>query len=99
MSEEPKSGMVPFEEKMHADGIFMRKGIFVDGELFDWGIDEDEYNEAVKWANNQLTKEECLLKIHQSIEEHFVESLSEFIGRAVSIEEVQEARASGWIAK
>lgn len=98
-NEEPRIGYVPFEEKQYFDGVFWAKGIFVDGELFDWGIDEKEYNEAVKFAEKQKNKEGMLLKIHQNIEKHFINSLSEFMNRKITLKELDEARKTGWIKK
>jgi len=97
--EEPKVGMVPFEEKLFFEGTIARKGIFIDGELFDWGISEDEYNLAVAYANKKKNKDEILARIHRDIEKHYLSSLSEFIGRKITLKELQEARKTGWIKK
>jgi len=93
--EQPADDMVPFEEKpyMNEDGLHIQKGIFVDGTLFDWGVDEDDYNRAVAMGPQYRQQ------IEASIAKHFVESFSEFLGRKITIEEVNEARRTGWIKK
>lgn len=101
MKEEPEIGMVPFVTETYFDNAskLMQKGIFVDGELFDWSANEDEYNEAMKYAAkfDKIKRKEIELKIEKSIEEHFLQSFSEFMGRQVTLEEINTARTTGWI--
>jgi len=93
--EQPADDMVPFEEKtyMDDDGVHMAKGIFVDGTLFDWGVDEENYKQALA-LGPQYKK-----AIEESIAKHFVDSFSEFLSRRITLDEVNEARRIGWIKK
>lgn len=93
--EQPSKDMVPFEEKpyMDDDGIHISKGIFVDGTLFDWGVDEEDYKQALAMGPKYRKA------IEASIARHFIESFSEFLGRQVTLDEVNEARKTGWIKK
>lgn len=93
--EQPSSDMVPFEEKayMNDDGVHMQKGIFIDGTLFDWGVDEEDYKQALAMGPKYKKM------IEDSIAKHFLESLSEFMGRRITFEEVEKARETGWIKK
>jgi len=91
-----KEKMVTFEEKTYWEGNFIQKGIFVDGQHFDWGVDEENYKDAMEFVKKHP---EYLNQVITSIEKHFIDSLSEFMGRPVKIEEVQEARKTGQIKK
>lgn len=93
--EQPSPDMVPFEEKTYLsdDGIHQQKGIFVDGTLFDWGVDEENYKQALALGPKYR------IAIEESIAKHFVESFSEFLSRRITLEEVNEARRTGWIKK
>lgn len=93
--EQPADNMVPFEEKpyMNDDGVHMSKGIFVDGTLFDWGVDEENYKQALALGPQYRAA------IEASIAQHFIASLSEFMGHEMTLEEVEEARKTGWIRK
>jgi hypothetical protein len=92
---QPADDMVPFEEKpyMDEDGIHVSKGIFVDGTLFDWGVDEEDYKQAVAMGPKYQKQ------IEASIAKHFVECFSEFLSRRITLEDVEEARRIGWIKK
>jgi len=92
--EQPADGMVPFEEKTYlSDDDTVEKGIFVDGTLFDWGVDEEDYERAKALGPKYQQAVEA------SIAKHFVSSFSEFMGREVTLDEVNEARKIGWIMK
>ncbi len=69
------------------------KGIFIDGKLFDWGVDEDSYKNAMEMGP----------KFKQAIEadiaKHFLDSLSEFMNRPVTAIEINEAQKTGLIDK
>lgn len=85
---------VRFEVKFYTDDTgAMAKGIFVDGKLFDWGVDEASYREA------QAMGPKYQRAIQADITKHFIESLSEFMNRKVTMQEVNEARKTGWINK
>jgi hypothetical protein len=81
------------------------KGIFIDDKYFDWGVDEGNLKEARERAA-KLSKDispqagnAYLQSIKDSIQKHFLESLSEFMGRIVTESEVNEATKTGFIDK
>jgi hypothetical protein len=70
---------------------FQERAVFVDGEYFDWGIDEEAFDWAVKQGP------EYLRIIKMDIAKHFLESLSEMVGRKVTMIDFEQARKTGWI--
>lgn len=89
MTDEPKK---KFEVKMRSDGSGgIEKAIFIDNELLDWKIDMNSYLDAMKMGP-QYQRE-----IQRSIEEHFVDSISDFLGRKVTMLEIKEAIKTGLI--
>lgn len=72
------------------DGFFQRD-IFVDGEFFDWSIDEESF----EWARKQGP--EFFEATKKDIAKHFLESLSEFVGRRVTPGDFQKATKTGFI--
>lgn len=81
-----------FEVKMRlAKGGGIEKAIFIDDELLDWQIDMNSYVEAMKMGP-MFQKE-----IQKSIEQHFIESVSDTLGRKVTMEEIKTAINTGWI--
>jgi hypothetical protein len=81
-----------FETKilMHPNGSIERK-IYIDGEMFDWSVDVSSFLEAKKMG---LMYQKA---VQESIANHFVNSVSEVLGRKVTMKEVYEATKSGWI--
>lgn len=81
-----------FEVMMRAaKGGGIEKAIFIDGEMLDWQIDMNSYAEAVKMGFHFRRE------IQRDIEKHFIESVSDFIGRKVTMEEIKQAIKTGWI--
>lgn len=74
-----------------ANGGGIEKAIFIDNEIMDWQIDLNSYMEAVKMG--PMYRRE----IQRSIEEHFIESVSDTLGRKVTMEEIKVAIKTGWI--
>lgn len=72
---------------------YIRKGIFVDGEYFDWGVDEENFKDAMSMGPAYVEV------IKRDIERHFIESFSEFIGKKITIEEFQIAMKNGYLEK
>jgi hypothetical protein len=68
-----------------------KKRIFVDGELFDWTVD------ATSLAKAMTMGPEYFKAARDDIEKHFVDSLSEVVGRQLTHPEVVEAAKTGWI--
>lgn len=88
----PWEGAKSFEVKMckHANGS-IEKAIFIDGEMLDWSIDIGAYMEAVKMG--LMYQREA----QKDIERHFVASVSDFLNRKVTVEEIKKATKTGWI--
>jgi hypothetical protein len=85
-------GKKRFEVKIRpAKGGGFEKAIFIDNELLDWQIDLNSYFEAMKMGP-QYHRE-----IQRSIEMHFIESVSEVLGRKVTMDEIKNAINTGWI--
>ena len=70
---------------------FFQKNIYVDGEYFDWSIDE----ESLDWSRRQGP--EFFEVVKRDIASHFLSSLSEFVGRKITLEVFQDALKTGWI--
>jgi hypothetical protein len=86
---EPK---VSFEVKMRKDSSNgIQKAVFIDGEKLDWEIDAQSLIEARKMGPKFFKI------IQKDIEKHYVDSVSEFLGRKVSAEDIKEAIKTGWI--
>lgn len=93
INEEPiPEGKVRFETrvKVHSNGSVERE-IWIDGEKFDWSVDITSFHEAVKMG--PMYKK----AVQKSIVEHFVNSVSDVLGRKVTMKEVNEATKRGWI--
>lgn len=85
-------GKKTFKVMMRPDGSGgFEKAIFIDGDLLDWRVDMNSYFEAMKMG--PIFQKE----IQKSIAEHFTESVSEFLGRKVTIEDIKTAIQTGWI--
>lgn len=88
----PPEGKKRFEVKVRqANGGGIEKAIFIDGELLDWQIDMNSYMEAMKMG--PMYRRE----IQRNIEEHFVSSVSDVLGRKINMNEIKEAIKTGWI--
>ncbi len=92
MSENILDDKKRFEVRMMKakNGVF-EKAIFIDGEKLDWAIDMSSYADALKMG--PIYQRE----IQKSIENHFVSSCADFLGRKVTINEIKEAIKTGWI--
>jgi hypothetical protein len=68
--------------------------IVVDNEAFDWEIDPSHIKSVeTKIKNDPLMKENFIGDIFN----HVVESFSEFLGKKVSLKDINEALERGWI--
>lgn len=90
MSEKEQKKRFEVKMRQSKDGG-IEKAIFIDGELLDWQIDMNSYMDAALMG--PLYKKEA----QKDIEKHFIESVSDTIGRKVTIVEIKKAIASGWI--
>jgi hypothetical protein len=64
-----------------------QKAILIDGELFDWGLDDA----SIKMANEQKD----IKSVHADIRDHFLDSLEEVIGFRPTMAQVNEALRKG----
>lgn len=85
-------GKVKFETriKLHSNGSVERE-VWIGGEKFDWSVDVTSFHEAVKMG--PMYKK----AVQADIVKHFVDSVSDFLGRKVTMKEVNEATKRGWI--
>lgn len=85
-------GKKSFEVRMiKGKGGEIRHAIFIDGEMLDWSIDMHDFLDAMKMGPQYLNA------IKADIVKHFTASVSDFLGRKVTIEELNQARKVGWI--
>ena len=82
-----------FVVKIHFDQMqgIHRRDVFIDDELFEYEIDQESLLQAKKMGPGYL------IAARRDIERHFLESLSDFIGRKVTEDDVKEAIQTGWI--
>jgi len=84
-----------FEVKMRAlgsdpkDGI--EKAVFINNQMLDFKIDVFRFLDAKFKGINYLLEEQ------KKIEREFIKSVSSFLGRKVTIEEIKKAIMEGWI--
>lgn len=69
----------------------LERAIFIGGEKLDWSINMHSLLEA------KLMGPSYFAEVQKDIAKHFVESVSDFIGRKVTIEEIESAIKTGWI--
>ena len=92
LNNDSNDGKKRFEVRMRpAKGGGIEKAIFIGGEMLDWQIDMNSYMEAIKMGF--IYRRE----IQRDIEKHFIESVSDFLGRNVTMEEIKNAIKTGWI--
>jgi hypothetical protein len=71
-------------------GIY-RRDVFIDDELFEYEIDQPSLIQAKEMGP------EYEAQAKRSIEEHFINSLSDFVGRKITARELIMAIQTGWI--
>lgn len=85
-------GKKRFEVKMRSDNAGgIEKAIFIDDEILDWQIDTNSFMDAMKMGPKYVRA------VQRSIEEHFIDSVSDFLGRKVTMVEIKKAIETGWI--
>ena len=80
-----------FEVKMRLHSGMIEKAIFIDNEMLDWTLDISSYLECRKMGT------EYKHAAQQDIEKHFIDSVSDFLNRKVTIDEIKAAIKIGWI--
>lgn len=89
---EQPEGKKRFEVKMRkGENGTIEKAIFIDDEILDWSIDMSSYMDAMKMGPMYRRA------VQHDIEKHFIESVSDFLGRKVTMNEIKEAIKTGWI--
>lgn len=71
------------------DGV--EKAVFVDGKKLDFTIDVLRFLEAKRKGPKYLFEEQ------KKIEREFVRSVSEAVGRRITVEDIKRATVEGWI--
>lgn len=85
-------GKKSFEVKIRpAVGGGIEKAIFIGGELLDWQVDINSLMDAMRMGPIYVKA------VQRDIEKHFVESVSDFIGRKVTAEDIKQAIKNGYI--
>jgi hypothetical protein len=90
--EKNEFGLVKFETriKFHPNGEIERQ-IYIGGEMLDWSVDITSFQEAQRMGPMYQRA------IKEDIAKHFTQSVSELLGRKVSMEEILKATKTGWI--
>lgn len=68
--------------------------LFIDGQIFDWYIDSESLAEARKFAQNDPVIKRS---IYADIQSHFMQSFCDFIGKKVTLSELNESLITGRI--
>jgi hypothetical protein len=76
--------------RMHPDGSIEKK-IFIGGEMLDWSVDSSSFIEAQKMGP------QFMRAVQEDIAKHFIQSVSDFLGRKVTLEDIQQGIKTGWI--
>lgn len=66
----------------------------VDGEAFDWGLDPKQFEKAKFMIKNDPLMKESVIG---NIQRHFVDSFSEFVGKDMTLAQINEAIQEGEI--
>lgn len=74
-----------------ASGGQLERAIFIGGEMLDWGVDLSSFTDAIRMGPMYVRE------LQRDIERHFTESVSDFLGRNVTMDEIKEAIRTGWI--
>jgi hypothetical protein len=66
--------------------------LMLENEVFDWGPDPEELQNAIKMINHNNDLKETILN---SIVGHFVNSFSEFVGKKMTLNEINTSIENG----
>ena len=85
-------GKKKFEVKMRAaPGGGVEKAIFIGGEILDWQVDVNSLMDAMRMGPMYFKA------VQRDIERHFVESVSDFVGRKLTADDIKKAIKDGYI--
>ena len=90
MAKEIEKKKFEVKYRQHPDG-FQEKDVFIGGEKLDYSIDISAFREANKMGLMYR------MAVQKDIEKHFCESVSEFVGRKITINDIKKAITTGWI--
>lgn len=62
--------------------------LFVDGEVFDWGMGDDALRNARQYVNKNPLMEKA---VYGDIQKHFIDSLCLFLGHSFTMKDLNEA--------
>ena len=71
------------------------KALSINGETFDWGMEPEDIAKTKEFLSKNCQMKEA---IGLSVANHFIECFSEFMGRKVTLAELNEAIKTGQIA-
>jgi hypothetical protein len=84
--------MLKFEVRLkHGKNGKIEQAVYIGSEYLDWSVDASSLMEAQRMGPQFFRAAQA------DITKHFVESVSEFIGRKVTPQEIQTATKTGWI--
>ncbi len=78
-------------QTIEIDGIRM---LVFDNEVFDWGLAEEDFQKAKVASNNDP---ETKANFIADIQKHLLNSLKEFLGREITLSELNQAIKEGWV--
>ena len=79
--------MIGITEWRNDYGVDVR-ALLIDGEIFRWGLSDTSIEQAKQiWLGDPSMHDEVLFDIYR----HFLTALSKFMGREITIKEVNEA--------
>jgi hypothetical protein len=83
---------VQFEVMMRPAGNgAIENAVFIDGEKLDWSIDMSSLMEA------RFMGPKFFRAVQDDVVKHYVKSVSDFLGRHITMEEINSAIKTGWI--
>jgi hypothetical protein len=68
--------------------------LFVNEDIFDWQIQEEELEDAIKFANND---KEVKKAIKADIQNFFLSCLSEILGKKINLKELNDGIERGFL--
>jgi hypothetical protein len=80
-----------FEVRQYKENGIMKRNIFIEGELFDFSVDNKSLLEAAKMGK------EYLIAAKKDLQNYFLKSLSEVVGRKLTEQDIKNAFKTGLI--
>ena len=85
---------ITISETTHPETKEKYKALYIDGQMFDWYVDRESLAEAKKFAQNDPFIKKS---IYADIQSHFMQSFCDFIGRKISLKDLNESLIKGTI--